>query len=183
MKYMPVSSSNAKEVQKIVDRTGAQIANLCTFLPQEKVGEFSGFDAVQLLNETEKAVGGPNQHADHRQLVALQAEMGDTQRQLDAKKKKVEDLEAQNASLERDREKMQEREAHLKKVDLCKKRLLWLDFEEIQEEARALKTQKEALELALRDAQGNLNPLKEQQRAAAALVTQHGKKTDARQPS
>lgn len=120
--FLNGNPSNAKDVQKIVDRTGAQIGNLCTFLPQEKVGEFSAFDAEQLLVETEKAVGGPTHYADHLQLCALQHEMGDAARQLDAKKAKVVDLEAQNASLERDRDKMAARDLHVAKVALCQKR-------------------------------------------------------------
>ena len=33
------------------------VFNMCCFLPQEKVGEFSGFDDKQLLQETERALG------------------------------------------------------------------------------------------------------------------------------
>jgi polyribonucleotide nucleotidyltransferase len=41
---------------------------------------------------------------------------------LDAKKARVEELKEMNKALERDREKMEQREEHLKKVDLCTKR-------------------------------------------------------------
>jgi predicted nucleic acid-binding Zn-ribbon protein len=173
--------SNAKDVQKVVDRTGAQIGNLCTFLPQEKVGEFSGFDAVQLLAETEKAVGGPTHYAEHLELCALQHEMGDAARQLEAKKAKVEELEAQNASLERDRKKMEERDLHEAKAKLCQKRLLWINFEEIQDEARKLKEDKEKLESELKASAGHLEPMKELVRKAAAEVGQYTKRAaDAR---
>lgn len=176
--FLNGNPSNAKEVQKIVDRTGAQIGNLCTFLPQEKVGEFSGFGAVELLLETEKAVGGEKHYANHLELCALQHAMGDAARQLDAKKAKVADLEAQNASLERDRDKMAARDLHVAKVALCQKRLLWIDFEEVQEEAVALKAAKEALEVELRSAAGHLEPLQELVRSAASLVGQHAKRTE-----
>ena len=58
-----------KDVLARIAATKAQINNLCTFLPQEKVGEFSGFDAPALLVETEKATGGPELLADHNKLI------------------------------------------------------------------------------------------------------------------
>lgn len=43
-----------KDVQKLVSETyNISIDNLCTFLPQDKVGSFSGFDSKQMLLETE----------------------------------------------------------------------------------------------------------------------------------
>jgi chromosome segregation ATPase len=120
--FLDGKPSNQKAVLAVVERTGAQIANLCTFLPQEKVGEFSGFDAVQLLQETEKAVGGPDLFDDHRKLVAAESEIGDVERQLESKTARVEELKDQNKVLERDREKMEEREGFLLKAALCKQR-------------------------------------------------------------
>jgi len=120
--YLDGKPATQKAVLQVVERTGAQLANLCTFLPQEKVGEFSGFDAAQLLQETEKAVGGPDLFDDHRKLVAQEAKIGDLERQLEAKKVRVEELKEQNKALECDREKMEEREACLAKVALCKQR-------------------------------------------------------------
>ncbi len=77
---------------------------------------------------------------------------------------------------------MEQRENHLKLAELCKKRspialltnchsarelkstcrrLLWIDFQDAQTEAKALKENKEAAERVLRDAEGSLDPLKE----------------------
>jgi chromosome segregation ATPase len=56
--------------------------------------------------------------------------------------------------------------------------LLWLDFEAVQDDARALKANKDALELELRGAAGHLEPLQEAVRAAASLRGQHAKRTE-----
>ena len=37
---------------------GIQVDNLCTFLPQEKVGQFTQLNPQQLLVETERALHG-----------------------------------------------------------------------------------------------------------------------------
>ena len=118
--------TNMKKVQEIVERNGAQLSNLCTFLPQEKVGEFSGFDAKQLLVETSKAVGTESQYANHQKLKEMEEDLNDQSRQVDSKKKKVAELKDQNSALERDKEKMEEREEHVAKVELCQKKLLWI---------------------------------------------------------
>jgi chromosome segregation ATPase len=105
--------STQKIIQEIVERTGAQLGNLCTFLPQEMVGEFSGFDAMQLLVETEKAVGGPDLYEDHLKLTKQETQLSDHSRQVDAQRARVADLKLQNQALERDREKMDQRDRHL----------------------------------------------------------------------
>ena len=49
-------SATEPQVKELVEKDlKIQIGNLCTFLPQEKVGEFSAFDDIGLLKETEKA--------------------------------------------------------------------------------------------------------------------------------
>ena len=49
------------------------VFNMCCFLPQEKVGEFSGFDDKQLLQETERALGGEELLDRHKELIKLEA--------------------------------------------------------------------------------------------------------------
>jgi len=169
---------NQKTIQQAVLRTGAQLANLCTFLPQEKVGEFSGFDASQLLRETEKAVGGPDLLAEHDRLGAMEADLGDVERQLGAKRDKLEQLKEQNKALERDKEKMEQRKEHLEKADLCEKRLLWVKFEEKREATKELKDAHEFAKEALRSAEATLQPLEDQARAGVVSYKKVEKQTE-----
>lgn len=57
--YINDQKCSLKDVQKLVKETyNISIDNLCTFLPQDKVGSFSGFNQIDLLRETEKTLCG-----------------------------------------------------------------------------------------------------------------------------
>ena len=45
------------QVLDTVNELGIQINNLCQFLPQERVKEFSVLNKIQLLSSTERAIG------------------------------------------------------------------------------------------------------------------------------
>ena len=62
------TKSTATQVQKVIAMLNIQLTNLCQFLPQDKVFEFSRLDPVQLLVETQKAVA-------RDELVTLQKEL------------------------------------------------------------------------------------------------------------
>lgn len=65
-------TSSLGAIRKIVEDLHIQVENLCTFLPQEKVGKFTEMNAQQLLVETEKALSGTTLHKDHMKLIELQ---------------------------------------------------------------------------------------------------------------
>jgi chromosome segregation ATPase len=176
--HLDGKKSTDKVIQALVGRTGAQIGNLCTFLPQEKVGEFSGFDSIQLLKECEKAVGGPELFKDHETLTEMEKDLGGVERQIESKQQRVDQLQEQNKALERDRDKMEQREQHLKTVDLCKKRLLWVAFEESQTEVVAVREKRDAAVKNLQETEARLAPLKDQAKTAQAALMKQDKKVD-----
>lgn len=55
-----------------VKRLNIQVNNLCTFLPQEKVGKFTEMDAQKLLQETMLALSSSNLTEDHQKLIDMQ---------------------------------------------------------------------------------------------------------------
>ncbi|TNN82879.1 Structural maintenance of chromosomes protein 5 [Liparis tanakae] len=56
---------NQKSVEEEVKALRIQVSNLCQFLPQEKVGEFSKMSKIELLEATEKSVGPPKMYEYH----------------------------------------------------------------------------------------------------------------------
>jgi chromosome segregation ATPase len=61
-------------VKAMMKEMGIQLTNLCTFLPQEKVGQFTEMNPQQLLIETEKALstGQVDLHETHVELIKEQ---------------------------------------------------------------------------------------------------------------
>ncbi|KAJ8603738.1 hypothetical protein CTAYLR_000256 [Chrysophaeum taylorii] len=164
-------SATEPEVRQLVEgEFNIQIANLCTFLPQEKVGEFSAFDDVGLLRETEKALGGQALVDQHDQLIAAEREMNDRSRRESGLREKLEELRDQKKSLEPEKDRLERRQLHLDAALVCRKRLVWLDFEEKKEEAAAVREVEREKKAAYEDAKKVLEPLEEKVRLAQIEV-------------
>ena len=72
--------STLRDVTSIMEAASIQIDNLCQFLPQDKVGEFSRMNPVQLLKATENAVTDSELAATHEEIIELQHSMSDKRR-------------------------------------------------------------------------------------------------------
>lgn len=56
--YLNDRAVKLKDIEELVQSLNIQVQNLCQFLPQEKVSEFARLNKFELLESTEKAVGG-----------------------------------------------------------------------------------------------------------------------------
>lgn len=59
---------NMKQIEELTRTLNIQTGNLCQFLPQDKVHEFSKMDAKELLTKTIEAVGENQLKLDHQKL-------------------------------------------------------------------------------------------------------------------
>lgn len=106
---------NLKAVKKLVSEDyGIAVDNLCTFLPQDKVGNFSGFNYQALLCETEKSLGA-NLYEKHQKLIQLEGELKSSGTTVETIADRLKALEDENERLEREKERMEEREELQKK--------------------------------------------------------------------
>lgn len=64
-----------KAVTRVMEDAKIQIDNLCQFLPQDKVGEFSRMNPVQLLKATETAIVDGDLATTHDKIIELQTDM------------------------------------------------------------------------------------------------------------
>ena len=151
------------QVQKLVSETyNIAIDNLCTFLPQDRVGSFSGFDAKDLLRETEKSVSGSGHlWLKHEELIRLESEMLNSDSSLTTAKAEVDRLEGEVKRLEREKELMEEREDSVKNLEVHEQKLMWVQFDEKRLAAVEIKKRKKELERELKVAQEGLAPLED----------------------
>jgi chromosome segregation ATPase len=134
-------SSTAKKIQELVLKTyHISVNNLCTFLPQDKVGSFSGFDSKQLLIETEKSLSA-SQHLwhTHQALIEAQDELRSGNSNVDTLKERLDQLITENQRLEREKQRMEEREIAVEQANLFRQKLHWLRFDETREECKTIK--------------------------------------------
>ncbi|KUF93520.1 NADH dehydrogenase 1 alpha subcomplex subunit 9 [Phytophthora nicotianae] len=127
--------STLKNVAGIMEVAHIQIDNLCQFLPQDKVGEFSRMNAVQLLKATENAITDSDLAAKHEEIIELQHSMSDKGRELEHARAALELKKSENAQRQKEVERIEDYEA---RIEEC----LWLEFEKAKAEVEELKEEK-----------------------------------------
>ena len=160
--YINGQPVNLKKVQKLVNETySISIDNLCTFLPQDKVGSFSGFDSKMLLQETEKSLSGTKYlYKQHLDLIELEKDILSHGSNLISHKEKLSRLEEEFKRLEREKVLMEEREKLLKEIKLLEQKHAWVQFDQTREHALQLKNKKKVLKGRLSEARKSLEPIK-----------------------
>mmetsp|Transcript_11875 Transcript_11875/g.14741 ORF Transcript_11875/g.14741 Transcript_11875/m.14741 type:complete len:1161 (+) Transcript_11875:53-3535(+) len=157
-------TTNLKTVQKLVsEKYKIAIDNLCTFLPQDRVGSFSAFDSKQLLQETEKSVSGTQHLYDlHQELIESEKDILESDTNLQTMEDKVVKLNEEVGRLEREKKMMEERKLYLDQKHLLEQKQAWLKFDNSREEALNLKQQKKEIKVQLAKAKKDEGPVKEQ---------------------
>ncbi|MCL7037210.1 hypothetical protein MKW94_021285, partial [Papaver nudicaule] len=123
-----------KEVLEITREFNIQVNNLTQFLPQDRVCEFAKLSPVQLLEETEKAVGDPQLPVLHRTLVNKSSEFKRLEVAVKQNGETLNQLKALNAEQEKDVERVRQREELLAKVESMRKKLPWLKYDQKKSE-------------------------------------------------
>jgi len=158
--------------QRCLDEYHITVDNLCTFLPQDKVGNFSGFDSKQLLMETEKALTSSQKHYHtHMELIKQQEEMQGGENRRETLEDRLRHLEAEGRRLERAKDLMEERDAAVQLSDLLRKKTLWLEFDEKVAEANHKKGAQKDLKAKVREISQSLAPLEDEYHTAKDNVT------------
>ena len=161
--YINGEKSTIKEVREIVSNVyHISIDNLCTFLPQDRVGSFSGFDAKSLMHETEKSMSASKHlYETHMSLIAKEAELSQGGDDVDTIKAKLDRLESDLARMEREKERMEERQEALEHAELLEKKLVWLQYDETRHVCLELKKEKDDVKAQVEQAMEKVRPLQE----------------------
>jgi chromosome segregation ATPase len=155
-----VDISGKRVREKVSKEFQIQIDNLCTFLPQEKVGNFSGFDSRALLLETEKTLSKDNYlYNTHMELIELQEELHGGDDLVDSLQVKLRDLELESTRLEGMVHKMEARQRAEEQADLLRKKILWLRHDQVHQECLELKESKEEIKRQHEEVQEKWEPL------------------------
>ncbi|KAL0107255.1 hypothetical protein PUN28_015650 [Cardiocondyla obscurior] len=154
------NQANVKAVQKFTESFNIQINNLCQFLPQDKVQDFSKMDAQALLENTERSVGDSNLFEYHVKLKEnranfkkLQTDINNTKRLLESKVQRRDALQQIVATIK-------ERKLIKKKIITLKQKKAWILYDQMR---RKLLESKKTRDKAVRDMQvidEELKPMK-----------------------
>ena len=179
MYYINGHQSKKKDVLELVTKTyKINIDNLCTFLPQDKVGNFSGFDKQALLVETEKSLS-MDLYDSHQLMIQMEKEVMTSGNDVQSVQATLADLIKQNEKLERDKALMEERAAAKERIDLLMKKRAWVLFETKREEAIALKDKRDQLKKDKKEADKVIKPIEEKHAKMQGEVAQIASRTGA----
>ncbi|XP_042483136.1 structural maintenance of chromosomes protein 5 isoform X2 [Macadamia integrifolia] len=128
-----------KDVVEIIQGFNIQVNNLTQFLPQDRVCEFAKLTPIQLLEETERAVGDPQLPIQHHSLVDKSRELKRLEVTVKQNGDTLNQLKALNAEQEKDVERVRQREELLAKVESMRKKLPWLKYDKKQDEWKRAK--------------------------------------------
>jgi len=164
------------------------VDNLCTFLPQDKVGNFSGFSDAQRLLETEKTLRlddgtgderegemddddddeqtGAFFYDQHMKLIKIEEDFLEASNSTKKLEERLKAVEHEKSQMERAKEKMEERQRAIEQKELLEKKLVWLRFEEQRERTLQAKEEKAKKKDELKAAHAQLQPLKDKADAA-----------------
>lgn len=148
-------------IRELVSKTyNIQIDNLCTFLPQDKVGSFSGFSDPARLLETEKTLPG-NLHDMHLQLIEKEAAMASDTNNLDSIRDDLKKAQHEFERCEISKQNEELRAKAVEQVDLLKKKRVWLEFEILRAQGVQRKEEKNQLKEKVKEAAEKIAPLEE----------------------
>ncbi|KAF7364507.1 Structural maintenance of chromosomes protein 5 [Mycena venus] len=157
-------SASGAEVTERVARLNVQVGNLCSFLPQDKVGAFAAMSPVELLRETENAAGDERLKRWHATLIEGGAQLKEVTEKITAETATMRQLQERNRRIERDVQRYRERKEIERNIALLIVLIAVQHYLEVRSSWLRLKTQRRA-------AHGRVSRLQERMKPAWAMLT------------
>ncbi|XP_065087737.1 structural maintenance of chromosomes protein 5 [Ochlerotatus camptorhynchus] len=149
-----------KEYLKRIKDLNIQIDNLCQFLPQDRVQDFTKMNSRELLLNTQASVCRP-------EMMGLMDQLMEKRRQQKAVTKsssdnltKLKEAEAKNEELRVQIENMKIRKQYEKEVEICNARKAWLEYEQIYLDFNSTKDDLQLAKTNMDEKQKRVDPLK-----------------------
>ena len=119
-----------KEIRAFVGGLNIQTDNLCQFLPQDKVYEFSRMTPKDLLHRTVDAVGEEQLQSDHRRLQEWQSYVEEAEATAERKAQELREAVAAKDGLEGQVRSFNEKRALKDNIEVHRQRKEWALLDE-----------------------------------------------------
>ncbi len=118
-------AKSEKDIKRFVAGLNIQTDNLCQFLPQDRVHEFSRMSPKALLHRTVDAVGEDQLRSDHARLTEMQSAAVESREVCARRRRKLDDNRAHKDRLEADVKSFKEKKELEEMISLVDKRMAW----------------------------------------------------------
>jgi chromosome segregation ATPase len=153
------TGSTHKEVQGLMKYFGIQVDNLCQFLPQDKVADFAAMSPVELLEQTQKAVGTAEMTEWHDSLRKLGA---DRRKHINEKEhidRILSELQTRQNQQKAEVERLQERSALQFRLNALEKHRVSVKYQEEKDRYDVARNRKQEAKAELTQLQSEVEPL------------------------
>ncbi|KAG7188677.1 hypothetical protein KM043_008299 [Ampulex compressa] len=152
-------ASNLKAVQELTKSFNIQIDNLCQFLPQDKVQDFSKMNAQELLENTERSVGDPILLEHHKALINYRIQQKELETQISNKKKLLESKSQVYEHLKEVVDKVKKRKLVMKKITALKQKKAWIMYDKRRRQLVELKKKRDTVAKEMKSLEMKLKPI------------------------
>ncbi|PWW78494.1 P-loop containing nucleoside triphosphate hydrolase protein [Tuber magnatum] len=159
------SPSTSGKITKLVKSYNIQIDNLCQFLPQDRVVEFAGLTAIDLLTHTQRAAAPPEILGHHENLKKLGKRQKELLNELEIDRNQLTSMKARQAALEQDVLRLRERQDIIKRIELLEKAKPFVKYRVARGLAKDAKDAGKVAELELRELEQQVEPMTEAPKA------------------
>ncbi|XP_046972426.1 structural maintenance of chromosomes protein 5 [Vanessa cardui] len=148
-----------KQVQELIEKFNIQVDNLCQFLPQDRVQDFSDLDPKELLKSTLSAVKGESsvKRLDH--LIETSTEQENLKKSVNQTVSQLSGLRKDNERLRAAVEVMKKRNEFEDKIQICERKKMWLECKELKDEVKYHESENKKAIAALKKCENKLKPI------------------------
>lgn len=138
-----------------------RLGNLCQFLPQDRLSEFSRLSESELLVATAEAIEPPETLAMQRHLIDMGEQLRRAQLEISGIEKELATLSATNSHLLPQVERYRANAAHQTHISLLKAKRPWLEYNEARTTFLSAKAQRDSAQQISNQAASAIIPLRE----------------------
>ncbi|XP_017141834.1 structural maintenance of chromosomes protein 5 [Drosophila miranda] len=139
--YVQNIKQTKKNFQNIVASYNLQIGNLCQFMPQDRVQDFSKMNPQELLMNTIASICDDDLTNNFTQLKAMRSKQANAQSDSEKQKKSLQKKQHRLEQLKTSVAQFREREEINQKVNIFKAKKLWLEVDKSAEKAAEYREQ------------------------------------------
>ena len=154
--------TTGKQVTDLVRKLNIQTDNLCQFLPQDKVHDFSKMNSKQLLGRTIDAIGDNQLKEDHERLKSMQNDVFASEDHYRMKLTALNDNRKKAEDLEKDVKNLEEKEKIERKIKLLEIRREWNLSEEAKKNMRDAEERRKAVDIKIKVEEKLLAPIQKE---------------------
>ncbi|XP_015177763.1 PREDICTED: structural maintenance of chromosomes protein 5 [Polistes dominula] len=151
--------TNYAAIQELTNSFNIQMDNLCQFLPQDKVHDFSKMNAQELLENTERSVGDPILLEYHMKLKDCRAEIKNIESKVVSKQRLLETKTQKYEHLKGIVSTIKEKKAIKKKILTLKQKKTWMLYDQKRKQLVEAKNERDLAENKVKSLQAKLMPI------------------------